>query len=100
MEQVCLESSITAFVRVGLQPSFSRDLENLSPNLSPKSKEALNSPPNPCRVEGLGFALAFLDDLNCQACNPPLGEAALEVPRFGFPPSVFCLLNFPRWILN
>ncbi|MEH2465678.1 hypothetical protein [Nostoc sp.] len=49
---------------------------------------------------GLGLALAFPNDLNCQACNPPLGQAALEVPRFGFPPSVFCLLNFSRWILN
>lgn len=49
---------------------------------------------------GLDFVLAFLDELNCQACNPSLGEAALEVTRFGFPRSVFCLLNFPRWILN
>jgi len=28
------------------QPNFSRDVENLSPNLSPCRREALNSPPS------------------------------------------------------
>ncbi|MEH2278669.1 MAG: hypothetical protein V7K40_28770 [Nostoc sp.] len=62
----------------------------------------MNSPPTLVWLgaEGLGLALAFPDNLNCQACNPPLGQAVLEVPRFGFPPWVFYLLNFPRWILN
>ncbi|MEH2119143.1 hypothetical protein [Nostoc sp.] len=42
----------------------------------------MNSPPTLVGLgaEGLGFALAFPDNLNCQACNPPLGQAALEVP--------------------
>jgi hypothetical protein len=40
---------------------FSRDLENLSPNLSPSRREALNSPPSlPGKgAGGLGLALIF-----------------------------------------
>ncbi|MEH2381023.1 MAG: hypothetical protein V7K27_19410 [Nostoc sp.] len=47
---------------------FSRDLENLSPNLSPARREALNSPHSLVGkgAGGLGFALAFPHDLNCQ----------------------------------
>ncbi|MEA5604263.1 DNA polymerase III subunit gamma/tau [Nostoc sp. UHCC 0252] len=43
-----------------------RDLENLSPNLSPKRGEALNSPDSLVhkRAGGLGFALAFLHEVN------------------------------------
>jgi len=41
---------------------FSRDLENLSPNLSPFRREALNSPPSlPGQgAGGLGLAVIFL----------------------------------------
>ena len=50
---------------------FSRDLENLSPNLSPTRREALNSPPSLLEKEvgGLGFALVFPHDVKSQI-NP------------------------------
>ncbi|MBN3911316.1 MAG: TonB-dependent receptor [Nostoc sp. NMS1] len=49
-------------------PDFSRNLENLSPNLSPKRGEALNSPPSLIGkgARGLGFALAVADDVKNQ----------------------------------
>ncbi|WP_375467313.1 16S rRNA (cytosine(967)-C(5))-methyltransferase RsmB [uncultured Nostoc sp.] len=63
---------------------FSPDLENLSPNLSPKRGEALNSPPSLLGkgVGGLGLALTFPHDLNCQ------------VERLGL------LHSFPNWIIQ
>ena len=47
---------------------FSGDLENLSPNLSPKRREALNSPPSLLGkgAGGLGFVLAFPHDVKSQ----------------------------------
>ncbi|RCJ40305.1 hypothetical protein A6769_02760 [Nostoc punctiforme NIES-2108] len=47
---------------------FSRDLENLSPNLSPARREALNSPPSLVGkgAGGLGSALAFPHDVKSQ----------------------------------
>uniref|UniRef100_UPI0035C93E87 SAV_2336 N-terminal domain-related protein n=1 Tax=Plectonema radiosum TaxID=945768 RepID=UPI0035C93E87 len=52
-----------------LESDFSRDLENPSPNLSPKRREALNSPPSLVGkgAGGLGFALAFPHDVKSQA---------------------------------
>ncbi len=52
-------------------PYFLRDLENLSPNLSPTRREALNSPPSLLEKEvgGLGFALVFPHDVKSQI-NP------------------------------
>ncbi|KAB8319706.1 hypothetical protein SD81_012870 [Tolypothrix campylonemoides VB511288] len=52
----------------GRVPYFSRDLENLSPNLSPASREALNSPPSLLGkgAGGLGFALVFPHDVKSQ----------------------------------
>lgn len=59
---------------------FSRDLENLSPNLSPARREALNSPPTLVGkgAGGLGLALAFPHDLNCQVIGERL--KALNTP--------------------
>ncbi|WP_448266878.1 nSTAND1 domain-containing NTPase [Nostoc sp. DSM 114159] len=59
---------------------FSRDLENLSPNLSPARREALNSPPSLVGkgAGGLGLALAFPHDLNCQVIGEEL--KALNTP--------------------
>jgi hypothetical protein len=50
---------------------FSRDLENLSPNLSPARREALNSPPTLVGkgVGGLGFALVFPHSVKSQMPN-------------------------------
>ncbi|MEH2346059.1 MAG: reverse transcriptase domain-containing protein [Nostoc sp.] len=50
------------------QADFSRDLENLSPNLSPARREALNSPPSLVGkgAGGLGSALAFPHDVKSQ----------------------------------
>jgi hypothetical protein len=47
---------------------FSRDLENLSPNLSPARREALNSPPSLVGkgAGGLGLALIFPHDVKSQ----------------------------------
>ncbi len=47
---------------------FSRDLENLSPNLSPKRGEVLNSPHSLVGkgAGGLGFALALPDEVKSQ----------------------------------
>ncbi|WP_292875811.1 caspase family protein [Nostoc sp. NMS1] len=57
-----------------------RDLENLSPNLSPARREALNSPPSlqGLGAGGLGSALAFPHDLNCQVIGEEL--KALNTP--------------------
>ncbi|MEH1939378.1 MAG: tetratricopeptide repeat protein, partial [Nostoc sp.] len=46
----------------------SQDLENLSPNLSPLRREALNSPPNLVGLGGggLGFASSSPDEVKCQ----------------------------------
>ncbi|MEH1915690.1 16S rRNA (cytosine(967)-C(5))-methyltransferase RsmB [Nostoc sp.] len=59
---------------------FSPDLENLSPNLSPKRGEALNSPPSLVGkgAGGLGFALTFKS----------------QVERLGI------LHSFPGWIIQ
>lgn len=45
-----------------------QDLENLSPNLSSKRREALNSPPTQIGkgAEGLGFASSFPDEVKSQ----------------------------------
>jgi hypothetical protein len=59
-------SAVTVRVYLTLvgKPDFSRDLENLSPNLSPTRREALNSPPS---LVGKGAGgLGFPHDLNCQ----------------------------------
>ncbi|MEH2062328.1 MAG: caspase family protein, partial [Nostoc sp.] len=63
-----------------LQEAFARDLENLSPNLSPARREALNSPPSLVGkgAGGLGSALAFPHDLNCQVIGERL--KALNTP--------------------
>ncbi len=51
-----------------VRADFSRDLENLSPNLSPRRREALNSPPSLVGkgAGGLGSALAFPHDVKSQ----------------------------------
>ena len=50
------------------KPYFPRDLENLSPNLSPTSREAFNSPPSLLGkgAGGLGSALVFPHDVKNQ----------------------------------
>ncbi len=67
-----------------LQLPESSDLENLSPNLSPKRGEALNSPPSLLGkgAGGLGFALTFPNDVKSQ------------VERLGI------LHSFPDWIVQ
>ncbi|MEH1859525.1 MAG: 16S rRNA (cytosine(967)-C(5))-methyltransferase [Nostoc sp.] len=67
-----------------LQLPESPDLENLSPNLSPKRGEALNSPPSLLGkgAGGLGFALTFPNDVKSQ------------VERLGI------LHSFPDWIVQ
>ncbi|MBN3942901.1 16S rRNA (cytosine(967)-C(5))-methyltransferase [Nostoc sp. NMS9] len=67
-----------------LQLPESPDLENLSPNLSPKRGEALNSPPSLVGkgAGGLGFALTFPNDVKSQ------------VERLGI------LHSFPDWIVQ
>jgi tRNA pseudouridine32 synthase / 23S rRNA pseudouridine746 synthase len=67
---------LMGFLLSGLKPisipnsaaDFSRDLENLSLNLSPTRRETLNLPPTLVGkgVRGLGFSSAFPHDLNCQ----------------------------------
>ncbi|OKH41189.1 hypothetical protein FACHB389_05885 [Nostoc calcicola FACHB-389] len=54
---------------------FSRDLENLSLNLSPTRRETLNLPPSLVGkgVRGLGFSLAFPHDVKSQHCRAPTG---------------------------
>ncbi len=49
-------------------PNFSRDVENLSPNLSPTRREALNSPPSLVgnSAGGLGLGLVFPHDVKSQ----------------------------------
>jgi DNA-binding CsgD family transcriptional regulator len=53
-------------------PDFSRDLENLSLNLSPTRRETLNLPPSRCGkgVRGLGFSSAFPHDVKSQNFVP------------------------------
>ncbi|MEH2406609.1 16S rRNA (cytosine(967)-C(5))-methyltransferase RsmB [Nostoc sp.] len=60
---------------------FAPDLENLSPNLSPKRGEALNSPPS-LQGKGVGGLGSVPDEVNCQ------------VERLGI------LHSFPDWIIQ
>jgi len=54
-----------------LDSNFSRDVENLSPNLSPCRREALNSPPSLVGkgAGGLGLGLVFPHDVKTQALD-------------------------------
>ena len=54
-----------------LNSNFSRDVENLSPNLSPTKREALNSPPSLLGkgAGGLGLGLVFPHDVKSQALD-------------------------------
>jgi CheY-like chemotaxis protein len=65
---------------------FSRDLENLSLNLSPTRRETLNFPPS--RVgkgaRGLGFSSAFPDDVKSQI-NSPLTQVIAPLPSCRLP---------------
>jgi CRISPR-associated protein Cmr2 len=56
------------------QPNFSLGMENLSPNLSPTRREALNSPPSLVgkRAGGLGLGLVFPPDVKTQEHKQPI----------------------------
>ena len=53
-----IEQTLQQLAEEPFHPYFSRDLENLSPNLSPKRREALIFPPSLIGkgVRGLGFS--------------------------------------------
>ncbi len=63
-----LVSPVAYTLKLGQFSDFSRDLENLSLNLSPTRRETLNLPPS--RVgkgaRGLGFSSAFPHDVKSQ----------------------------------
>jgi WD40 repeat protein len=72
-----LDYSLNAWLKQRQVPYFSRDLENLSPNLSPALEKALNSPPTLVGkgAGGLGIAWIFPDDVKSQG-QVPEAEAA------------------------
>jgi hypothetical protein len=98
-EQEWLELSVSAdsefqpshTIAEGDEPYFSRDLENLSPNLSPALEKALNSPPSLVGkgAGGLGLMLILPDGVNSQG-DQPTSVAEAITPK---PPVVAAVQN-------
>jgi Ca2+-transporting ATPase len=71
------------------EPDLSRDLENPSPNLSPKRGEALMAPPSlqGKGAGGLGLALTFPYDVKSQETEQAIAPYLIEVTGAGYDPT-------------
>jgi hypothetical protein len=68
---------IADYLKPDFSPYFSRDVENLSPNLSPCRREALIFPPSLVGkgVRGLGFSWTFPHDVKSQISHHDFSKA-------------------------